>query len=254
MSYGILLTLLLLVIVARLRLTFRDEGACTSDLLVIGGLPLASLAFLEINTSWLVLLALFPAVAVLMRWTERRAGRQNFWRLFILVVYIVVLGVLCSPLGGLRVNTLPAVFVEFVENVLMPGRSPSEAGFLRLQLYALGLLLVLNEINILLRYLFQILQLEPKESRDGGPAGETGVDEEEYNTGRVIGMLERIFVYIFVLTGQYAAIGFILAAKGVTRFHEFEDRTFAEYVLTGTLLSTLLALFVGYLVRSAAAF
>ncbi|HEX6982721.1 MAG TPA: hypothetical protein VF181_08160 [Balneolaceae bacterium] len=43
-------------------------------------------------------------------------------------------------------------------------------------------------------------------------------DEGEYNTGRLIGMLERIFVFLFVLFNQYTAIGFILAAKGVARF------------------------------------
>ncbi len=77
----------------------------------------------------------------------------------------------------------------------------------------------------------------------------TEVDQKEYNTGRVIGLLERIFVFLFVMLNQYTAIGFILAAKGVTRFKDFESRTFAEYVLVGTLLSALLAMSVGYLVK-----
>jgi hypothetical protein len=82
------------------------------------------------------------------------------------------------------------------------------------------------------------------------PIGEEGIetDEREYNTGRLIGILERIFVFIFVLLGQYTAIGFILAAKGVARFQDFKSRTFAEYVLIGTLLSTLFAMIAGYLV------
>lgn len=249
MSYGILFALLILVMVARLRLTFRDQGARAGDLIVIGALPLLSLVFLEVSPAWFALLVLFPLTAFLMRWTEGLAGRRNYWRLVTLILYVVVLAVLCSPLGGLSVNSLPVAVVELVEHALIPGVTMNDANVLRVELYIFGIVAVLNEMNILLRYLLQLLQLEPREEASGAPPGKGDVDEQEYNTGRVIGMLERIFVYVFVLAGQYAAIGFILAAKGVARFREFENRTFAEYVLIGTLLSTLLAFFVGYFVR-----
>lgn len=252
MSYGILFALLILVMTARLRLTFRDQGAHAGDLIVIGVLPLLSLVFLKISPAWFALLVFFPLTAFLMHWTESLAGRRNYWRLVTLILYVVVLAVLCSPLGGLSVNSLPAEFAEFVESVLMPGGSMNDSNLLRTELYIFGIVAVLNEMNILLRYLLQLLQLEPKEEASDASSDQGDVDEQEYNTGRVIGMLERIFVYVFVLAGQYAAIGFILAAKGVARFREFENRTFAEYVLIGTLLSTLLAFFVGYFVRWAA--
>lgn len=66
----------------------------------------------------------------------------------------------------------------------------------------------------------------------------------------MIGMLERIFIYSFAISGQYTAIGFILTAKGVVRYHEFEDRAFAEYVLIGTLLSALQAMAVALIVKT----
>jgi hypothetical protein len=75
-------------------------------------------------------------------------------------------------------------------------------------------------------------------------------DRREYNTGRVIGILERIIIYVAVLTDQIAAIGLVLAVKGLARFKEMDDRPFAEYVLVGTLLSLLLAVFVALLVKS----
>ncbi len=253
MSYDILLALLFLVILARLRLTFRDDGARTADLVTIGAAPLGSLVFLEIGPAWFALLAFFPGMAFLMRWTEGLEDGRNYWRLLSLAIYVVVLAVLCSPAGGLDTNTLPAAIVHSLGSELLPARSINDAGLLRVELYLFGLVLVLNEMNILLRHLLQLLQLEPKEDQDGAGPGGGEVDEQEYNTGRVIGMLERIFVYVFVLAGQYIAIGFILAAKGVARFREFENRTFAEYVLIGTLLSTLLALFVGHFVRWAVA-
>jgi hypothetical protein len=42
----------------------------------------------------------------------------------------------------------------------------------------------------------------------------------------------------------------VLAVKGLARFKEMDDRPFAEYVLVGTLLSLLLAVFVALLVKS----
>ncbi len=58
--------------------------------------------------------------------------------------------------------------------------------------------------------------------------------------GRFIGILERLFVFIFVVAGQWQAIGFLLAAKSVFRFgdlKESKDRKLTEYILIGTLLS-----------------
>jgi hypothetical protein len=78
---------------------------------------------------------------------------------------------------------------------------------------------------------------------------ETGIDEKEYSTGRVIGMLERILIYFFVLINEFAAIGFIIAAKGFTRFKELDEREFAEYVLIGTLLSAASSIFTAIIVK-----
>jgi len=60
----------------------------------------------------------------------------------------------------------------------------------------------------------------------------------------VIGILERILVYYLVLNLQFTAIGFIIAAKSFARFKELEKREYAEYVLIGTLASTIIALFI----------
>jgi hypothetical protein len=56
--------------------------------------------------------------------------------------------------------------------------------------------------------------------------------------GRAIGLLERALIFLFVLTGQTAAIGFLIAAKSILRFGEVQDdRRAAEYVIIGTLAS-----------------
>ncbi|PYP31964.1 MAG: hypothetical protein DMD47_05345 [Gemmatimonadetes bacterium] len=63
--------------------------------------------------------------------------------------------------------------------------------------------------------------------------------------GRTVGALERALALTLVLLGQYAAVGWIIAAKSLARFKALEDREFAEYFLIGTLASLLLALLAG---------
>src|SRR5260221_22459 len=59
--------------------------------------------------------------------------------------------------------------------------------------------------------------------------------------GRAVGSLERALALTMVLLGDYAAVGWIIAAKSLARFKQLEDREFAEYFLVGTLASFLLA-------------
>jgi hypothetical protein len=75
-------------------------------------------------------------------------------------------------------------------------------------------------------------------------------DTGEFNRGRIIGLFERGIIYLLILLGQYAAIGFVLAAKSFTRFKELDQRDFAEYVLIGTLMSSMVAVGVGLIVKT----
>ena len=70
------------------------------------------------------------------------------------------------------------------------------------------------------------------------------------NAGTYIGMLERLFVFGFILMQQWAAIGLLIAAKSVFRFGDLnkgKNRKLTEYVLIGTLLSFGLAFLCGIL-------
>lgn len=70
------------------------------------------------------------------------------------------------------------------------------------------------------------------------------------NAGTYIGMLERLFVFGFILMQQWAAIGLLIAAKSVFRFGDLnkgKNRKLTEYVLIGTLLSFGLAILSGML-------
>ena len=103
----------------------------------------------------------------------------------------------------------------------------------------MGLLLIVNEINIVFRLIFDMFSIAHPGKDTSGDQKENG--ENEYNNGRLIGILERIIIYFLVLINKYEAIGFIMAAKAFARFKEMDNRQFAEYVLIGTLLSIVLA-------------
>ena len=56
--------------------------------------------------------------------------------------------------------------------------------------------------------------------------------------GKAIGILERGLIFLMILTGQAAGIGFLIAAKSVLRFGTVaDDRKVSEYVIIGTLAS-----------------
>jgi hypothetical protein len=70
--------------------------------------------------------------------------------------------------------------------------------------------------------------------------------------GRYIGIFERILVLTFILTENFSAIGFLIAAKSILRFSDKTDasaRKQTEYVLIGTLMSFAITILIGLLVR-----
>lgn len=76
-------------------------------------------------------------------------------------------------------------------------------------------------------------------------------DESLINAGKYIGILERLFVFTFIVTGHWEAIGFLMAAKSIFRFgdlKESKDRKLTEYILIGTLLSFGIATATGLIV------
>ena len=81
---------------------------------------------------------------------------------------------------------------------------------------------------------------------------EISTAESLSNAGTYIGILERILVLIFVLIGQYGAIGFLIAAKSLLRVSREGDenaRKKTEYVLIGTLLSFTVAVVTGLIAK-----
>lgn len=68
------------------------------------------------------------------------------------------------------------------------------------------------------------------------------------SAGEKIGYFERFLVLTFILSNQFSAIGFLLAAKSVFRFGDLkndEDKKMTEYVMLGTLISFTNVIIIG---------
>jgi hypothetical protein len=77
------------------------------------------------------------------------------------------------------------------------------------------------------------------------------------HAGKVIGILERLFIFGFVCLNFWEGVGFFLAAKSIFRFgdlKENKDLKLTEYILIGTLLSFGFAILVATIYLKIAAY
>lgn len=77
---------------------------------------------------------------------------------------------------------------------------------------------------------FKLLGLETKSVQE---REDRGLRE----AGSWIGLLERALGFVLILTGEFQALGFLIAAKSILRFQYARDRSHSEYVIIGTLAS-----------------
>ncbi|GAA4356921.1 DUF3307 domain-containing protein [Kangiella marina] len=108
----------------------------------------------------------------------------------------------------------------------------------QLWLLAITLLLITRVSSIVIKVL--ISRWSPVNIDDPGQTNHSLA-----NAGSYIGFLERLFIFVFIVTGHWEGVGFLLAAKSVFRFgdlKEAHDRRLTEYILIGTLISFGLAI------------
>ena len=74
-------------------------------------------------------------------------------------------------------------------------------------------------------------------------------DIQEFDRGKLIGILERSLIYFLIIFNQVTAIAIIIALKSIARFKGMDDKNFAEYFLIGSLLSLVVAALPAILVR-----
>lgn len=104
-------------------------------------------------------------------------------------------------------------------------------------LFILSLLLITYVSAIIMKMIMSKWKLEEDNSEDSLKSA-----------GKYIGILERLFVFGFIILNQWSAIGLLIAAKSVFRFGDLsraKDRKLTEYILIGTLISFGLAISIG---------
>ena len=104
----------------------------------------------------------------------------------------------------------------------------------QLLLFSIAILLVTVVSSIVMRVLISKWELDGNSNK-----------KSLSDAGKYIGILERLFIFVFVITYNWQGVGFLLAAKSIFRFGDLsksDDRKLTEYVLIGTLLSFGLAI------------
>ncbi|MDH5505850.1 MAG: hypothetical protein OEZ02_01350 [Anaerolineae bacterium] len=230
-----------LFLASRLAITAKDEKISRNNFFIMLSIQLASFIFLEFNKYIYLAIGVVLLSNILYYKLEKKTKKINKLRLLFLIVLLVILGVIFAPGLGTKPNPQVLGLLNSVSFYLIPQNSISGLEWKKILIIVFGLLLATSETNLVIRYIFDKLDLAPKLPKK---SNESKIDQKEYNAGRIIGILERTLIFILVLLSEFGAIGFIIAAKSVTRFKELEKREFAEYVLIGTLLSTTLAILI----------
>jgi len=116
-------------------------------------------------------------------------------------------------------------------------------------LFITAILVLTNVSAIVMKVIFSKWNLDHKEDTDTLDEGDINSNKSSLEeAGTYIGVLERLLVFLFIITDHWEGVGFLIAAKSIFRFGDLskaKNRKLTEYVLIGTLLSFGLAILTG---------
>lgn len=179
-----------------------------------------------------------------------RRGQIFLKRLIILGFYLISFSILFSKSFDVQFRPSLRDHVSEMRSYFLPASLIDKINLHDCFIYLLGLLLCLNEANLFVRYVIETLRLRPAPNTLPAITWGGVSENQEYNRGRIIGLLERSMLFFFILQGQYAVLGFVIAAKTAARFSELDDRDFAEYFIVGTMLSVVTAGIIALLTKN----
>ena len=105
-------------------------------------------------------------------------------------------------------------------------------------LVLLSFLICAKPANVFIKTVLRAYSIDNQDKEEQSP----------FKAGSLIGTIERWLILVFVILGQYEAVGFLLAAKSIIRFKDTETSK-TEYVLAGTLISVAIAVACGLMTR-----
>lgn len=244
------LYLLNMVLMTRIWLYFNDARARGWKLLVACAVQEAATLALspdEAVRRLQIAILLFNLLAWLFEFVGKSAAGK---RLLILGLYVLAFSFFFAPNNGVHLNPLLKQYVTQYHDWSLLARLEGIIDWKKFNFYLFGTLLCLNEANLLVRYAIEKLAIRPTRAPAASPpTPNEKTDEKEYNRGRIIGYLERLMFFFFVVHAQYTVLGFVISAKTIARFKDLDDRNFAEYFIVGTMLSVTVAGAIGMLIN-----
>jgi hypothetical protein len=203
-------------------------------------------------THFLARLTLGAAAAMttgLLRWGRLSVARSDRWHQYTAEVeaigtaaFLLTAGIIVGG-AGLTVNA-PAVLIP-----LSIGKATALCCIAAAVTFVVG-----GGTHIVRGVLDKVQALpRPRNSKETQslPSKEGKVDITEYNRGRTIGNLERVLMIALIGAGSYEGLGLLVAAKGLIRASEFDNRDLAEYFIVGNLCSVAVAMAIGLPLRAA---
>ena len=188
---------------------------------------------------WTILSLVIILLADLYIIQKEKNGNVSFpGRTFSLCVYLIIGIIAGSRAINLRIDDNVFLFLEYFKEIFNPMSFMDKVTGIQFNYALLGVIILTTESNIFIKYVFEKLKIYEK-----------GIDEAKISAGRIIGLLERYFIYLFVLLGSYEIIIFIVAMKGLARYNETKDKSFAEYFLIGSLLSIFISVIISLLIK-----
>ena len=182
----------------------------------------------------------------LLSWIFVPAFEFWFYALLIFVTHLLIDAMksyMCKGLYSFVIDQIAHILIlcfianQYFPKCHLPIQGIDSLDKISIPMFMIAMLCCLKPTNILIKLILERYKI-----------GETESCESIKNAGSLIGNLERILTLVFVIIGQYEAVGFIIAAKSLLRFKD-TDTAKTEYVLAGTLLSFGIATFCGLAVK-----
>ncbi len=228
--------LLDVVLVSRLVFAFQNKPINIFRVLFLSFIQILGLAFFCINRDWFGTILLFSLIILFQYLLENNGIPIHKVRSFSIVIYIIMIIFISSQRSNLTFNPSILSISKNYSTYIIHSYKINTEFFNKIILMVLGILLSTTEANHFIRLIL-----------NNQIANNLSAEKINFDVGRTIGIIERLIIYIFTLQGEFTAIAFIIAAKSLRMTKEGTPE-FAEYVLTGTLLSSAFALAIALLV------
>lgn len=139
-------------------------------------------------------------------------------------------------------SSLFLTLIGYLHSILGPWNHPGLHSFSMLKLIPIVLITIFAG-NVVVKKILEDCSVLKESIEEPG----------EVATGRLIGLFERLIIFLLVITNNIAATTWILTAKSIVRFDKIRDskdgKNYAEYYLIGTLSSSAFAILMGLLGR-----